>query len=484
MATNREEVRVRVAPSPTGYLHLGTIRTALFNWLFAKKNKGKFVLRIEDTDKMRSLPIYESDIIVGLKMLNINWDEGPDIGGSFGPYRQSERKNIYKKYLQKLLNDKKAFWCYCTKEEIEAEKKAMLSAGLPPIYSGTCRNLTEKERERKIKEGRSKVIRLFTPKNLEIKFKDMIREEISVNTNTIGDFIIAKNLDKPLYNFAVVIDDYLMKITHVIRGEDHISNTPKQILIQRALEIKTPKYAHLPLVLSPSRSKLSKRDLKTSFNDYIRDGYLPEAIINFLALIGWNPGDDTEIMSISEMIEKFDIKKIQKGGGAFNTEKLNWFNSNYIKKLSIEELSKRLIKFTPKEWNKSEIYKRAVEVEQARIKKLSEFKNNASFFFKLNNYLSELIIWKNNSIEDTKENLNKALDKIKSISEEDFTEKKIKEILMPVADKIGRGDFLWPLRIALSGTKSSPGPFEIMYVLGKKETIKRIEVAIFKLNNK
>ncbi len=478
MQNKEKDIRVRIAPSPTGYLHLGTVRTALFNWIFAKKMNGKFIVRIEDTDKSRSLPMYESDILEGLEKLGLNWDEGPDIGGEYGPYKQSERGDIYKKYLQKLLDEKKAFWCFCTKEEIEEEKKAMLSMGITPKYGGTCRSLTEEQRKEKIKEGKTGVIRLLAPKNIDIKFKDMIRGDISINSDTIGDFIIAKNLDTPLYNFAVVVDDNLMKISHVIRGEDHISNTPKQILIQNALQFDNPKYAHLPLVLAPDRSKLSKRDLETSFDEYLKEGYLSEALLNFLALIGWNPGGDEEILSLKEMTEKFNIKDIQKGGGAFNTDKLDWFNTNYIKKLSDEELADKLIKFVPDEWTKKEKFKRVVSVEKERIKKLSDFKENASFFFEENEYEIDLLIWKENSLEETKENLVKALNEIKTIPEEDFQEKNIEEKLMPIANEVGRGDMLWPLRVSLSGLKSSPGPFEIMHVLGREESINRIEKAI------
>ena len=474
--TDTPPVRVRIAPSPTGYLHLGIIRAALFNYLFAKKENGKFIIRIEDTDIERSLPIYEKDILDGFKALHINWDEGPDIGGDYGPYRQSERVKIYKQHLEKMLSLKKAYWCFCTKEELEEERKAMMSAGLFPKYSGKCRNLNEEEITQRKKEGKEAVIRLAVPSNVVIEFTDIIRGKISTNTDTIGDIVIARNEQSPLYNFAVVIDDYLMKISHVIRGEDHISNTPKQILIQKALGIEMPKYAHLPLVLSPDRSKMSKRKMETSFIEYIKDGYLPEAIINFLALLGWHPDDEQEILSMDELISKFSLKRVQKAGGVFNIDKLDWFNAQYIKKLTAKELAERIKPLIPENWKvDNKKLEKALVIEQERMQKLSDFKDSAKFLFEIGEYDKELLKWKNMPLENVKNNLEKMRKAIAKIKDSDFNQKKLEEKLMPVATSIGRGEALWPLRVALSGQKNSPGPFEIMEVLGKKESLLRID---------
>lgn len=477
--TESAPLRVRIAPSPTGYLHLGTIRAALFNYLFAKKEGGKFIIRIEDTDTERSLPIYEQDILGGLKALGINWDEGPDIGGDYGPYRQSQRIEIYKEYLKKIVDQKKAYWCFCTKEELEEERKAMLSAGLFPKYSGKCKSLSEEEIKKRKSEGKEAVIRLSVPTNIEIEFNDIIRGKISVNSDTIGDIVIARSERSPLYNFAVVIDDYLMKISHVIRGEDHISNTPKQILIQRALGIEMPKYAHLPLVLAPDRSKMSKRKMETSFDEYIRDGYLPEAIVNFLALLGWHPDDEKEVMPLDELILKFSLKRVQKAGGVFNVEKLDWFNAQYIKMLPIDKLAERMKVVIPEEWTSDQNkLKKVLEIERERMKKLSEFKDSAKLFFEIENYDKELLKWKDAPIDVSKNNLTKAKEIIEKIKDSEFTKEKLEEKIMPLAGSLGRGETLWPLRVALSGQKNSPGPFEIMEVLGKKESLRRIEVAI------
>jgi glutamyl-tRNA synthetase len=331
-------IRVRIAPSPTGPLHLGTARTALFNFLFARKYQGSFILRMEDTDPERSKPEFEKDIMDSLKWLGIEWDEGPDVGGDFGPYRQSQRKEIYKKYLEKLLAEEKAYYCFCTKEELEAERQYQLSIGQAPRYSGKCANLKREEVEKYQREGKPSVIRFKSPIK-KIEFEDLIRGKIEFDSSLIGDFVIAKNLYSPLYNFACVIDDFEMKISHVIRGEDHLSNTPKQILIQQALEFPTPKYAHLPLILGPDRSKLSKRHGVVSISEYKKEGFLPEALVNFIAFLGWHPGTERYIYSMAALIKDFSLEKIQKGGAIFNLRRLEFLNGFYIRQKSVEKLT-------------------------------------------------------------------------------------------------------------------------------------------------
>lgn len=459
--SSKKVVRARIAPSPTGFLHLGTARTALFNWLFAKNHGGTFILRIEDTDLERSDQKYEKDIIENLQWLGLDWNEGP--------YRQSERLAIYETYIKKLLQENKAYYCFCTKEELEEEKEAMLSQGLPPKYSGKCRHNKNPDL------SRPSVIRFRMP-DTEVVFHDLIRGKVKFNTGLIGDIVIAKELRAPLYNLAVVIDDFEMKISHVIRGEDHISNTPKQIMLQNALGFEEPIYAHLPLILSPDRSKLSKRYLETSVDDYRREGYLPEALINFLALLGWHPEKDREVLSIEELINEFNLKRIQKGGAIFNLEKLDWLNGQYIMKLKPEELARRLENFIPRKWLEDRGFLvKIVEIEKERIKKLTDFPKLVGFFFELPDYPAKLLIWD----KTPKENI---LGNLRSISflVEDFTEAENK--IMALAEKEGRGEILWPFRVALSGQIASPGPFEIMKVLGKEETLKRLEIAIRKIN--
>ncbi|HHE76843.1 MAG TPA: glutamate--tRNA ligase, partial [Candidatus Parcubacteria bacterium] len=357
----KKEIRVRFAPSPTGYLHIGSARTALFNFLFARKNKGKFILRIEDTDRERSKQEFELDIIENLKWLGIEWDEGPALAspyretrespifnfqsskerkytGNYGPYRQSERRDAYKKYLEKLLKEGKAYYCFCSKEELEAKKQDQISRGLPPRYDGKCSNLSREEVEKNLREGKDFVIRFKIPEK-KILFNDLIRGKIEFDASLFGDIVIAKNLETPLYNFASVVDDFEMKITHIIRGEDHLSNTPKQILLQEALGFPSSAYAHLPLILGQDKTKLSKRHGAMAVGEYKRKGYLPEAIINFLALLGWNPDTEREIYPLPSLIKDFSIKKIQKSGAIFNLEKLDYLNGFYIRQKPIEKLT-------------------------------------------------------------------------------------------------------------------------------------------------
>lgn len=477
--SNKIQIRVRIPPSPTGFLHIGTARMALFNWLFARQNKGKIVFRPEDTDRERSKPEFEKDIVDGLKWLGIDWDEGPDVGGEYGPYRQSERTEIYKKYVEQLLSEDKAYYCFCTKEDLEQDRQAMLSQGLPQKYSGKCRTLDSKTSKQRISGGEKAVIRFKVPE-IKIEFNDIIRGKISFDMSLIGDFVIAKDVNTALYAIAGVIDDYLMKITHVIRGEDIISSTPRQISIQRALGFNEVQYAHLPLVLAPDRSKLSKRYLETSLNDYKTKGYLPEAIVNFMAFLGWHPQDNEEILNREKLLEKFDLKKVQKGGAIFNVDKLDWINSHYLKNYSAGELADKINDFIPDEWkDKKNLIIKILGIEKERMKNLAEFKDLADFFFQLPDYNKDILTWKETTSEKTKENLNVILNKAKETS--DFSKKNLELIIMPLAEARGRGELLWPLRVALSGKKTSPGPFEIMEVLGKEEAMRRISAAIDKI---
>ncbi len=480
--SHKKQVRVRFAPSPTGPLHLGGARTALFNWLFAKQHNGQFILRVEDTDIERSDIKYEENIIQGLRWLGIFWDEGPDIGGNFGPYRQSERLDIYEKYLKKLLDEKKAYYCFCSKEELESDRQAMLSQGLAPKYGGRCRHLKEEETEKRLKAGESAIIRFKTP-FVEIEFNDLIRGKITVNAELIGDLVIAKNLRSPLFIFAGTVDDYEMKITHIIRGEDHLSNTPKQILIQKALDFDEIKYAHLPLILAPDRSKMSKRYMETSLFDFKNQGYLAEAIMNFLAFLGWHPKDEKEILSRDELIKEFDLKRVQKSGAVFNIEKLEWLNAQYIRNVDSISLAEQLKDFLPQKWNdKKDLLIKALYIEKERMKKLSDFKELADFFFELPDYDASALKWKEMTNKQISDNLTLLANEIEKISETGFNKNIFEANILTLADTLGRGELLWPLRAALSGKLASPGPFDIMEALGKDETLKRIKVAIKKLS--
>jgi len=303
-----KQVRVRFAPSPTGPLHVGGARTALFNYLFAKKNKGKFILRVEDTDKERSKQQWTDEIIEELKWLGIKWDEGPDIDGKLGPYKQSQRTDIYEKYLRQLLDEGKAYYCFCSPEELEAKRQEQMSRGLAPKYDGTCSRLSKQDVDKKTANDQQSVIR-FKVHAKKVKFADLIRGQVEFDAGLLGDIVVAKDFKNPLYHFAVVVDDQEMKISHVIRGEEHLSNTPRQILLQEALDFDKLIYAHLPLMLNMDRSKMSKRQGDVAVSDYRKNGYLPEALVNFMVLLGWNPGTEKEVFSLSQLIKEFLIEK-------------------------------------------------------------------------------------------------------------------------------------------------------------------------------
>ncbi len=471
-------IRVRFAPSPTGPLHLGNARAALFNWLFAKHGGGAFLLRIEDTDRERSKKEFEKDILEGLEWLGLRLDEKP--------VRQSERLEIYAETLQKLLNEKKAYWCFCKPEELEAERQSQLSLGFAPKYGGRCRGISKEEADKRIKKGEKAVIRIVMPEK-KVAFHDGVKGKIEFDMALVGDVIIAKGLRGPLYNFAAAVDDVLMNISHVIRGEDHISNTAKQIVIQEALGFSGPRFAHLPLILGPGRQKLSKRKLETSLNDYKRGGYLAEAMLNFLMLLGWHPKEDRETISREDMVKEFTLERVQKSGAIFNEKKLDWLNAYYLKQLEPETVVEKLKPFVPEKWlTKKKILLKAIAVEKERMRTFRDFGKLAAFFFELPDYDGKMLIWKDASKEKILSNLKSIRDIIQKTAPQKsggllkYTTPVESEILA-LAEREGRGEVLWPLRAALSGQTASPGPLEILDVLGKTESLKRINTAIKKL---
>jgi glutamyl-tRNA synthetase len=453
-----KEVRVRIAPSPTGFLHIGTARTALFNWIFAKQNNGKFILRIEDTDLERSEPRFEKDIVDNLKWLGLDWDEGP--------FRQTDRLDVYEKYIQDLSDKRALYPCFCTKKDLENERQAQLTQGLAPRYSGRCGRLEATLQKKSIEEGLPHVWRFKVPDKI-VTFKDLVRGEVKFKTKLMGDIIVAKDFRTPLYNLAVVIDDHEMNISHVIRGEDHLANTPKQMLLQEALGFDQPIYAHLPLILDPDRKKMSKRHSTTSIQEYKQQGYLADAFLNFLVLLGWHPKDDQELFTKQEMIEKFEFDRIQKGGAIFNVDKLNWINGQYLRHMDDNEMAD-VLDIEPNTQNLA-----IIKLLKDRMVKLNDFNELASFFYQLPDYPANLLIWKNNTKEDTRRNLQLLND-----LGEDLNEIQIESL----AKQWGKGDIFWPLRVALSGQQASPGPTDILDILGVEEAQKRITIAIHKLS--
>ncbi|MFA6387367.1 MAG: glutamate--tRNA ligase [Candidatus Paceibacterota bacterium] len=497
-----KKVRIRFAPSPTGFFHIGGARTALFNYLFAKKNKGDFILRIEDTDIERSKPEFEKDIMESLKWLGIDWTEGPDIGGDFRPYRQSERSGIYRKYLEKLLKENKAYYCFCSPDELDAKRQDQMSRGLAPKYDGKCSSLTADQVNDNLKKNVKSVIRLRSH-GQKVSFTDIIRGEVEFDTSLTGDFVIARNLDNPLFYLSGAIDDHEMEISHIIRGEEHISNTPKQILIQEALGLDKPIYGHIPLILAPDRSKLSKRFGAVSVIAYKKEGYLRETLVNFLAFLGWNPGDEREIFSLDLLAEEFSLEKVQKGGAIFNQKRLDFLNGYYIRQKPLKELTELLLPYLitnkliePFEKNYrvlqtgEEISFKDLEkicyLYQTRIKKLSEIVECVDFLFqdKLL-YASELLRWGDMSPRDIFDTLAGLEKLISGIKKENWDFKNLQNVILLETEKMpNRGLMLWPLRVALTGKKNSADPIGVAEILGKDKVLKRLAAAKEILNIK
>ncbi len=486
-----KKIRARFAPSPTGPLHVGGARTALFNYLFAKKNKGQFILRIEDTDVERSEQKRVQEIIDELKWLGIAWDEGPDIGGGFGPYKQSQRLDIYKGYLKKLLDQNKAYYCFCTEEELENGRQEQMARGVAPRYSGKCANLPSEVVKKNLAEGKPSVIR-FRVENKKVKFDDLIRGSVEFDAGLLGDVVIAKNFNTPLYHFAVVVDDYEMQISHVIRGEEHLSNTPRQILLQKALGFDTPVYAHLPLMLNPDRSKLSKRHGDVALADYHKQGYLPDALVNFMVLLGWNPGTEKEIFSLSQLVKEFSIEKVQKAGAIFNTQRLDFLNGLYIREKPIEKLTELCSPYLKEagllvigQVSQNKLQK-IVEVSRTRMKRVPEIIEFSEYFFRdILNYDKDLLKWQKMGEREVEESLSESKKILTGVKK--WSLKNLEKELFSAIEKFNsekgypeknKGYLLWPLRVALSGKEASASPFEIADILGKEETLRRIEQAI------
>ncbi|HLC99756.1 MAG TPA: glutamate--tRNA ligase [Patescibacteria group bacterium] len=483
----KENIRVRMAPSPTGVLHVGTARTALFNYLFAKHTGGTFILRIEDTDRSRSTIDSEKEIIAGLKWLGISWDEGPDIGGPFGPYRQMERLDIYQRYTVKLLEKGRAYPCFCTEEELQKEREEQMKKGIAPRYSGKCKTIDSDQAKMFTRDGRSHVVRFAMPSK-KVLFHDLIRGDVEFDSALFGDFVMIKSDGIPLFILSNVIDDIEMKISHVIRGEDHISNTPKQVLLYEALGAAVPQFAHLPILLGTDRSKLSKRHGTTSIDDYQKQGFLPHAIINFIALLGWNPGTDQEIFTLDELVKQFTIERVQKSGAIFNIEKLEWLNGQYIRAMSPDafvEACLPLLKeagVLPSKPDEA-MLKKILILEQSRVKTLSEISQFVDFYFKEPVIDPTMLIPKKGDKDTTRATMTKSVGFLEGLDDEAFHAEKLKEAWYAFCEKEGLKPIqvLWPLRVALTGKQTSPGVFEIMEILGKKEILKRLQTALIAL---
>jgi len=479
------EVRVRFAPSPTGYLHIGGARTALFNWLFAKSKGGKLILRIEDTDIARLKEDSVSQILTSLKWLGLKWDEGPEVGGMFGPYTQSERLEIYKKYCDQLVSEGKAYRCFCTPEDLEEERARQRAAKQPFRYARTCRELTEEECEKRIAAGEKYSVRLKIPVEGHIIVHDLIHGDVDFDLTQFDDFVIMKSNGLPTYNFAVVIDDHLMKLTHVFRAEEHLSNTPKQLLMYDALGWQPPVFGHMPMILAPDRSKLSKRHGATSVEEFRSQGYLAPAIVNYLTLLGWAPKDEQEVISKEEAVKQFDMADMSKKAAIYDTKKLTWLNGQYLNSLPLEKILPEAKPFFVKaglvteDWfdAHAEYFARLVDTVRVRVKTLVEVADAASYFFRDFEDYDEKGVRKIFKPE-TVGLLQATRDGLAALSE--FTLQNTEEVYHKIADAngVGFGKIIQPSRLALTGRTVSPGLFDVLVLLGKEKSLERLDKAI------
>lgn len=477
-----EKVRVRFAPSPTGPLHIGGARSALFNYLLAKKTGGTFVLRIEDTDLERSSRESEENIKESLRWLGITWDEGVDVGGPHGPYRQTERLALYQKYVEQLLEAGHAYRCYCTEEELEQERQALLAREEMPRYLGKCRNLTPEQEEDFLREGRKPVIRFRVPSGENILVNDLVRGQVSFESDGIGDFIIVKSDGIPTYNFAVVIDDALMEITHVIRAEEHLSNTPRQILIYRALGFKEPVFAHISLILGKDRTKMSKRHGSTSVVQYREQGYLPEALVNFLALLGWSPEGEEEIFSMEELCRQFSLERVAKNPAIFDLDKLNWINGFYIRQAPLEKIAAMAVPYLTEagylpETLSEEDEKKLLQIVAAvrsYLPNMSSIVDHVDVFFAEEVPVEDEEARKVLQEEQVPRVMELFAAKLKEAG--DLDPEGTKQLLKQTAKELGLGGrkVFMPLRVALTGKMHGPELHDIIPILGKEKVLKRL----------
>jgi len=482
-------VRVRFAPSPTGRPQVGNIRTAMFDWLLARHTGGTFILRIEDTDVARTVPGALEAIMDGLRWLGLDWDEGPEVGGDYGPYFQSQRLELYKEAAERLVRQGNAYNCYCSPERLEEMRKEQVARKQPPGYDHRCRDLSPQERAKKESGGIVPVVRFKVPPEGQTRFHDLIYGDVVFENSTIDDFVMLKSDGYPTYHLANVVDDHAMKISHVIRGEDWISSVPRHLLMYRALGYEPPQYVHTPLILGPDRAKLSKRHGAVSVLEYRDQGYLPEAMFNFLVLIGWSLDDKTEIMTRQQLIESFSLERIGKTGAIFNKEKLDWMNGVYIRSLSLEDFVRRSLPFLEKGLLAAvkrpldiDYVRRMLPLVQERAKTLVEVPELVEFFFvDQPDYNTELLIDKKMALDATIKALEASRQRLQPLTP--FDEASLENLLRPLAEELGlkAGQLFGALRTAVTGRTATPPLFQTMTVLGKERCLRRIDTALQKL---
>jgi len=484
-------MRLRMAPSPTGPLHIGSARTSLYNFLAARHAGGAYVLRIEDTDVARNSVEHERDIIEGLHWLGITWDEGPQVAGGedvgpHAPYRQSERMDSYAREAARLLDSGAAYRCWCTPDELEAVRDEQEAHREPPRYNRRCLAATDAERAAFEVEGRPSAIR-FKVEPETIAFDDLVRGRVEFDNALLGDFVIVRGDGGPLYHFTVVVDDEAMGISHVVRGEEHLSNTPKHIALIRALGYREPRFGHIPLILNPDRSKMSKRKSQTAVAAYREQGYLPEAMVNFLAFLGWSPGTEEEIFTIDELVARFELAKVHHGGAVFDQARLDHLNGVYIRALSDEQLALRLRPFVSDRVPDAELL-RMVPLVRERLVRLSDVTELIGFVSESDDvvagwYAAELLVPKKGGPEDARRALERALSLVAELDEADFSADVLEQRFREAADDAGMkaGDFFTPVRVAITGRTVSPPLFASLELLGRDRSLNRMSAALAKL---
>ncbi len=486
-----KKIRTRFAPSPTGFLHIGGLRTALFNYLIAKSGQGETILRIEDTDQKREVEGAVDKLNQILEWAGINFEEGPTQGGDHGPYIQSQRKEIYSQYAQELLKTGQAYYCFCDSDRLEKMRQEQKQKGLPPRYDGKCRDLNSEEVNKKIEQGENYVIRQKMPLEGEVVASDLLRGEIRFPAGDLEDHVLIKSDGMPTYQFASVVDDHLMEISHVVRGEEWLPSFPKNILLYQAFGWTIPEFIHLPVILDKDGGKLSKRKNNVAVEEYQKQGYLPQALINFMALLGWHPKDEQETLTLEEILERFNPRDIGTSPATFDIDKLDYFNGYHIRQLDEETLLDQCLPFLKDNLNQAsaahkterDFLKKVVRMEQERLKKLSEIGDLTRFLFvEQPEYDKELLLWKKLEYRDVIRNLNSLYQLLEKLPEEQWRTEVLEEkIINHIREKEEKvGNFLWPMRAALTGQEKSPGPFEVADALGKEESLKRISSAIDK----
>ncbi len=479
-----ENIRVRFAPSPTGYLHVGGLRTALYNYLFAKKNNGKFILRVEDTDRNRYVEGAVDNLIQALKWCGLDYDEGPDKGGSAAPYMQSQRLELYQKYADELVHQGKAYYCFCTPERLTELREEQQRQKLPQAkYDKHCLHLTKEEIGEKLSSGIAKVIRLNVEAGQKIVFNDIVRGRVEFDSNNIDDQVLIKSDGYPTYHLANVVDDHLMEISHVIRGEEWLSSTPKHVLLYNFFGWEQPSFAHLPLLLNPDRSKLSKRQGDVAVEDYKEKGFLKEALVNFVALLGWNAGDDKEFYLMNELIENFSLERVNKSGAVFDLEKLNWLNAEHLRHKTDNEILPMLKEEIQKSRYNNNYYHddyllKIIEAMKERVSFVHEYVSKSPYFFEAPDEYEQAAVaksWK----PETPEHLMKLYNSFSQLADSPLKHD-YERALSDAAEElnVGKGKLIHPLRLAMSGTSTGPGMYDLLYILGKQEVLTRITKAI------